>query len=156
MTRLMALIAVVVGGLFLALAYARKRARSKESQEQGNSSQGYDVQIIRTFAGRLYRRAASLVALYSLLGMVVGAILAGAAWNLMGESSVWIPMAAWMFCGAVGYMIGSERAFKLRFEAQVALCQAQIEVNTKATTKLLAQRGPVRSDEPKLATEVSS
>lgn len=32
----------------------------------------------------------------------------------------------------IGFALGQERAFKLKLEAQVALCQVQIEKNTTA------------------------
>lgn len=101
----------------------------------------FDSNIIRQFASRLYRRADSIIVSYVLFGLVFGATM-----GLLGVSKLGVgqfnPLVV-LFLSAgmgvlVGYAIGAEKAFKLRLEAQIALCQVQIEKNTKslATTNV--------------------
>jgi hypothetical protein len=45
---------------------------------------------------------------------------------------LWIGGIGAILGGAMGYAIGTEKAFTLRLQAQVALCQVQIEANTRA------------------------
>lgn len=89
----------------------------------------YDPAVIQEFASRLYRRASSTVAAYTFLGLIIGAV-AGGALSAGGESRGMITLIG-LFVGAgIGFALGQERAFKLKLEAQVALCQVQIEKNT--------------------------
>jgi Glycine zipper len=85
----------------------------------------YDPAIVQSFADNLYRRAASIIASATVLGALLG-FAVGAA--------VFPSVAALLAAGigaAVGYSIGRERAFRLKLDAQVALCQVQIEKNTR-------------------------
>lgn len=95
----------------------------------------YDGVIIQTFVERLYRRANNAVATYTLLGvgigLSVGYILAG----LLGEVARGrMPYEALciLLVGGIAYSVGRERAFALRAQAQIALCQIRIEENTRS------------------------
>jgi hypothetical protein len=97
----------------------------------------YDERVIVEFAEKLYRRARSLVVTWTLLGGVLAALLGwlvGAPYAMrVGNPAVsgdLIGIAA-LVGALVGYVAGRERAFALRLQAQIALCQAQIERNTR-------------------------
>ena len=85
----------------------------------------YDPNIIVEFASRLYSKANSIVATYTFFGLMVGAF-AGMAWG--GTTGA---IVGAIVIGVIGYSMGTEKAFQLRLQAQTALCQVQIELNTR-------------------------
>jgi len=93
----------------------------------------YDADIIVAFAARLYKQASSIVAAYKVLGALLGLLGGGAAAALVRQENSMVMLAAVgaLIAGAVGYIRGQERAFTLRLNAQTALCQVQIEQNTR-------------------------
>ena len=87
----------------------------------------YDGAIIREYASKLYARAAWNLFLFPVflggLGGIAGGVWRDRDWGLGG-----------LIAGVlVGYYIASQRAFQLRLLAQSALCQVQIEENTRPT-----------------------
>lgn len=92
----------------------------------------YDPQILQTFANKLYARANGITASWTVVGAIVGGV-AGVAVHvaLESRSPVSIAVAASVLSGVAGYVIGSSRAFVLKLQAQQALCQRQIELNTR-------------------------
>jgi uncharacterized membrane protein len=94
----------------------------------------YDASIIQESAKRLYSRAASIILSSTVFGLLVGAF-AGALGAVLLERRSAITMVL-AICGLIGgllgYQRGRERAFELKLQAQVALCQVQIEKNTVA------------------------
>jgi hypothetical protein len=108
----------------------------------------YDETVIIEFATRLYRRASSIVASYALLGAVLGALVAaiGASWyaTRSGHPLNLAPvLVVGLVGGALGAVVGSNRAFVLRLMAQTALCQMQIERNTRPAAMGWAQPPPI-------------
>lgn len=91
----------------------------------------YDTNIIDEFATQLYRQADSIVASYTLLGALVGGLVGYMVGNSFGAGSPAAVVFA-LVCAAVGYGLAQPRAFLLRLQAQQALCQVQIEKNTRA------------------------
>lgn len=89
----------------------------------------YDPAVIQEFASRLYRRANSIVASYTFLGLVIGAV-AGSTLSAGSESRGMVTLIGLLVGAAIGFALGQERAFKLKLEAQAALCYVQIEKNT--------------------------
>jgi len=106
----------------------------------------YDAQVIQDFAEDLYRRARRIVVSSTVLGVLLGAVLGAAlgvylslpivytggvleikelAWPLAG-----LGIGAVLF-GLLGNLSARSRAQSLRLQAQVALCQVQIEQNTR-------------------------
>lgn len=85
----------------------------------------YDAAVIQRFADALYRQAGSILVTYALigglLGLVAGGLLSGSVTAVLGGA----------VCGAIGASIGRQRGFTLRLQAQTALCQVQIERNTR-------------------------
>ena len=89
----------------------------------------YDAQVIVTFAQRLYKQAASIAATYALLGALVGAAIGAAVGNALGSWFVVMVVGIVVVAG-LAFAIGQQKAFSLKLQAQVALCQVQIEANT--------------------------
>jgi predicted signal transduction protein with EAL and GGDEF domain len=95
----------------------------------------YDPQILQTYANKLYSRAHGIIAAMTLIGLIVGAVggIFVAAGLQIGNMGVVVAVVA-VVGGVVGFALGSDRAFHLKFQAQLALCQRQIELNTRTTS----------------------
>src|SRR5262245_25562432 len=95
----------------------------------------YDSSIIQKFADRLYVEAQWIIFGCTCLGFFVGAG-AGLALYVVANSFPLVAtiaaVATTAFAAMLGYRIGSARAFGLKLQAQLALCQAHIEQNTAA------------------------
>ena len=92
----------------------------------------YDHSVIVAFADKLYAQAATIVATYTVLGAIVGGgIGAGIGTQFPGRGGL-IALVAAVLIGAIAFEMGRQRAFQLRLQAQIALCQVQIEVNTRS------------------------
>lgn len=97
----------------------------------------YDSAVILKFAERLYRRANALSVMYAFFGAIIGgaagyaASYAGGYAGAVRGSSNPFPFVGAVLFAAVGYMLGSGKAFMLKLQAQTALCQAQTEQNTR-------------------------
>jgi hypothetical protein len=113
----------------------------------------YEPQILEEFADRLYKQAAEMISqavVGGILGGLIVGVLVGAgvgvaltALNHTPVASGDIPSIVWsggvvagclfaILGGVIGYFTGKEKAFELRLKAQQALCQLQIEKNTRA------------------------
>lgn len=92
----------------------------------------YDPSVIRKFAARLYARARSVMITYTFVGGVIGAM--PAVWFTSTYFGSWEAglLVGAVLGGAMGYALGVEKAFRLKLQAQTALCQVQIEANTRA------------------------
>lgn len=98
----------------------------------------YDEKIIETFAEELYREATSVVLKSTLkwtfIGVLAGGIGGAAAGNWENSTNALIAaVLAGVVCGAIGYSLAKRQVFTLKLQAQTALCQAQIERNTRKT-----------------------
>jgi hypothetical protein len=93
----------------------------------------YDSKIIQQFADRLYAKARSVVVNYTILGTIIGLFAGITIAQIPSYSSAMgaVVAIAVSFFGMCGFIIGRERAFKFKLEAQVALCQVQFEENTR-------------------------
>ena len=98
----------------------------------------YDPAVIEKFAARLYSKANSIIAVWAILGLV---LFAGGAWfAFVGQDTEirqGLTAALGLFGAFVGFSVGSEKAFLLKLAAQTALCQVQIEKNSRHTQKPL-------------------
>ena len=94
----------------------------------------YDPRVVREFADRLYRRARFVVALYTGVSILAGLILGVAVGQFLattgGVQGIPAALLALVF-GVLGFVRGRERVFALKLQAQTALCQVQIEENTR-------------------------
>ena len=85
----------------------------------------YDPEIVRRYANRLYRQARSIIFWYTLIGLGAGAL-----------TGLYPPVARYsrlfaILGGVWGFAVGEARAFRCKLRAQEALCQLQIELNTR-------------------------
>lgn len=89
----------------------------------------YDPQIIQQFADGLYAQAASATVGSTAIGCIVAAFLgyAGAS----PDMRVAFAIAGAIIGALLGYLVGAKYAASLRLRAQMALCQMQIEANTR-------------------------
>ena len=101
----------------------------------------YNPTIIQQFAARLYSRADSVVAKYTLLGVFLGLLPGIFVGALAVDGSGYLLVVMAGVGGALGYAIGSERALTFRQQAQLLLCQVSIESNTLALLRLAQSRG---------------
>jgi hypothetical protein len=92
----------------------------------------YDPNVIHQHAQRLYDRALGIVVIYAvglgLLGLLGGAVVGS---TIFGEFQVITALLGGAALGLIGVAIGRERSFELRLQAQTALCQVQIELNSR-------------------------
>ena len=90
----------------------------------------YDPNVIQKFADRLYQQANTTVAIYTTIGFVLGAV-AGGSVQVSHEFLVIAMGIGALIFGIIGLNLGTSRALTLRMQAQSALCQRQIEHNTR-------------------------
>ena len=96
----------------------------------------YDANVIVQFAQALYEQANLTLFFFTLGGVAIGG---GGGWLLSTEAAV----AGAIIFGGIGYLIGQTRAFQLKLQAQLALCQVEIEENTR---KLSGGMTPVNQE----------
>ena len=92
----------------------------------------YDPKVIKEHAERLIQQSQSIVPIQFFIGVFSGMIIFGGvtAWLDIGFDFVIISIGV-LIGGVMGYGSGQNRSFELKLQAQMALCQAQIEQNTK-------------------------
>ena len=114
----------------------------------------YDPKILQQFADSLYSKADSIVAQYTIRGVLLGALLALVSyWGLVAylrnaapDSALFVAGVLFVVCVVGFYIRGKEKAFGLRLEAQRTLCQLQLEKNTRSAVPTSNQtRESVRS-----------
>jgi hypothetical protein len=86
----------------------------------------YNSDIIQAFADKLYSQANTIVATSTVLGLIIGGVGGFAAL----QNAVGAIVGAIML-GLIGFSIGQGRASALKLQAQTALCQVQVEKNTR-------------------------
>ena len=89
-----------------------------------------NAEVIQQFAGALYKRAKQVVIMFTIIGGLVGVFIGGA----VGDATVGAPLGiiiGFVLFGWIGNYFGTQRVFALKLMAQQALCQVQIEKNTK-------------------------
>jgi hypothetical protein len=99
----------------------------------------YDASIINTYARQLYDRAFVVIATHIVVAAAIAAtavFVAQTFTNAGPQTSDVLLFAAG--AGLLGFLIGRQRAFWLRLQAQTALCQAQIEANTRNLAYVMA------------------
>jgi uncharacterized protein (DUF697 family) len=95
----------------------------------------YDPAVIQKFADKLYAMANAVVAAWTIVGAIVGAGVGMMAMNAFREFDQRLCFVGGVaLVGLIGYIIGQGRSFSLKLQAQLALCQLQIEVNTRYLT----------------------
>jgi hypothetical protein len=97
----------------------------------------YDPSVIIEYASGLYWMATVWIVAYSVVGLLAG-LLGGRILN--SGISMLIGAIAGL---VIGYLLGEARARDLRLRAQLALCQVQIEANTRPDSRA-SKRGDVK------------
>lgn len=87
----------------------------------------YDPELIQKLADKLYSQAKTAIWLSTLVGFIAGGSIGFSASHGSGVGAI----IGIVLGAVVGYIIGQSRAFSLRVQAQIALCQRQIELNTR-------------------------
>jgi hypothetical protein len=98
----------------------------------------FDPTVIQTHVQRLYDTANFVVALYTIFGLLGGAMIGFgfANMNNMNEEGV-VSLVVGLVIAALAFAVGQSKAFTMRLEAQTALCQLQIEGNTRAAAQAM-------------------
>src|SRR5580704_1782061 len=94
----------------------------------------YDSKVIYRFADELYARADAIVGQAILMAAVLGLVLVAGAHFLVPKELI-LTVLALAFSVVVGWLMynsAERQAFKLRLEAQMALCEVRIEENTRS------------------------
>ena len=95
----------------------------------------YDSSVIVEFAEKLYNQAATIVTTYTIVGALVGAGIGAAVGNAIQVSPMVVALVGATVVGAIAFELGQQKAFAYRLQAQVALCQVQIEANTRSSAR---------------------
>ena len=97
----------------------------------------YDPKIIAQHAEALYQRASRIVFTSGFWGFLMGAAALGAATAASSNTGAFALVGG--LVGAVlGVSVGRGRAFVYQLQAQQALCQVEIEANTRRAATLSA------------------
>ena len=95
----------------------------------------YDPSVIQQHAQRLYDRARAIIIVYGvgfgLMGLFAGMLIEA----LTGDLGPGLVGVGGLLCAVLGAAYGQARGFELRLQAQLALCQAQIEVNGRPAAR---------------------
>jgi hypothetical protein len=99
----------------------------------------YDPDIIVQYAASLYAQARSIIVTSTLAGIVLGGGVMAGVGNALATllrtdalpSALVAAAVGAVVGGMIGYSRGRARAFWYMLQAQEALCQVQIEANTR-------------------------
>lgn len=92
----------------------------------------YDPVVIQSFAAGLYRLADSIVLSSTIIGAIIGGVVGFGAGSFMSSgASMMLGLFGLAAGGYMGRSRGLSKTFMLRLEAQLALCQVEIELNTR-------------------------
>ena len=89
----------------------------------------YDRAVIQEFAEKLYKKANSIIASYTIVGLLLGGVGGYFLGDSMGGGMTTTAIVA-VVVALIGFAIGREKAFLLKLQAQTAMCQMKIEQNT--------------------------
>jgi len=99
----------------------------------------YNPELLKDFAARLYRRATLVTVAYGVAGVLIVIFLGVFAIAANGGATSGAGVLCLAFIGGIlGAMLGAARAFRLKLEAQLVLCQVQIAEQTLQTLGYLA------------------
>lgn len=92
----------------------------------------YDPHVIQRLADQLYKQAEGTIIIWTFVLLTIGAScgLSIAKVTLSSASIIYIIVGA-LIGALLGFVFGQSRAFSLRVQAQIALCQKQIEENSR-------------------------
>ena len=98
----------------------------------------YDPGVFQQAARRLYASAGGAIAWCMMGGLLIGYLASSAVASMVEDDiGIFVQLCGTLMAGALGMAVGYEKALEYRLRAQTALCQAQIEENTR---RLLEER----------------
>ena len=108
----------------------------------------YDPELIKKYAQRLFRGSESIVIsnifAFTLFGLIIGTFIGLYTGDFAKIRTILMPLIVTGALGSLfGYMVGREKAFQIRLQCQQALCQVEIEKNTRKTAAEIHQPGVV-------------
>jgi hypothetical protein len=98
----------------------------------------YDAAVIQSLADRLYSQARTVVVKYTVIGAVLFSVIFYFAvsrehnFGLVPTKSLGVGLLIGV---VLGFVLGQRKSYQLKLEAQLALCQLQIERNTRTSNK---------------------
>ncbi len=94
----------------------------------------FDPQAIEAFRRHVEMRITTVTLTYTFVGLVLGLLALSAFLGREAPLNWWATIGFSTLGGCLGYIVGCERAFMLRLQAQMTLFQAHIEANTEQRT----------------------
>lgn len=91
----------------------------------------YEPAVIYQYAHNLYLQAKSIITISVFAGIIIFGILGLYIDNSINSSPGILSLIGAGIGGVVGYIKAAAKAAELRLQAQLALCQVQIEKNTR-------------------------
>ncbi|EFK96320.1 membrane protein [sediment metagenome] len=92
----------------------------------------YDPAFVKDFANTLYKQANTVVPTHFFIGMFTGMFLFGIISSaLVNTIDILIVSLGVLIGGVLGLSSGRYRAYELKLQAQLALCQVKIEENLR-------------------------
>ncbi len=92
----------------------------------------YDEKVIKEYAKNLYAQTKSIVTCHFFIGLLFGLIVAGfLSVVYMDGRSVLLLIIGVLVGGFMGIFSGRNRVSEMQLQAQLALCLARIQENTK-------------------------
>jgi len=92
----------------------------------------YEPEYIKDYANTLYQQAKYVIPLHFFIGIFLGFFVFNAiSIMLMDMLDFLIPSIGVLVGGVMGLQVGRNRASQLKLQAQLALCQLNIEENTR-------------------------
>lgn len=105
--------------------------RSRVVDEENPYSTVYQPAVIYEYAHKLYIQAQSVITVSVFAGIIMLGSLGLYVDYSVNEAPGMLGLIGAVIGGVVGYLRAAAKAAELRLQAQLALCQVQIEQNTR-------------------------
>ena len=103
-----------------------------EEENNGRLLIEYDPGVFQQAARRMYASAGGAIAWCMMGGLLIGYLASSAVASMVEDNiGIFVQLCGTLMAGALGMAVGYEKALEYRLRAQTALCQAQIEENTR-------------------------
>lgn len=106
------------------------RPQATASSQRPSGFVSYDPAVIQTYADALYRAADRIAFNSAIMGGAIG-LAVGLGIGSVANAAPIGALGGAILGGYIGYSRAMARTFQLRLEAQLALCQVEIEMNTR-------------------------
>lgn len=102
-----------------------------------NYGVAYNPSIIRSFANELYKQSSIIVLQHTISGVIVGSILGLIISSMLQIIVLPLAVIGGIVGGFLGSILGNAKAFMLKLQAQLALCQVEIEKGIRELNELM-------------------